>query len=115
MLLDDPVPLTTILVIAQALAPVSLNFLNMHGFQSVKSRKVSSRRNWMCMFYILFVLFKAKINTPHFKVSILLGISRTPKEGAATTLYAAVHPDLNKEEFVYYSDCKAASCSGASR
>jgi NAD(P)-dependent dehydrogenase (short-subunit alcohol dehydrogenase family) len=44
-----------------------------------------------------------------------LGISRTPKEGAATTLYAAVHPGLNKEEFVYYSDCKVTSSSEASR
>ena len=48
-------------------------------------------------------------------VNLLLGLSRDPKKGAATTLYAAVHPDLNKEEFQYYSDCKATSPSTASR
>ena len=46
---------------------------------------------------------------------LLLGLSRDPKKGAATTLYAAVHPDLNKEEFQHYSDCKATPSSTASR
>jgi retinol dehydrogenase-11 len=44
-----------------------------------------------------------------------LRVTRDPKKGAATTLYAAVHPGLNKEEFVYYSDCKVTSSSEASR
>ena len=48
-------------------------------------------------------------------VYLLIDISRAPKKGAATTLYAAVHPDLNKEEFQYYSDCKATPPSTASR
>ena len=44
-----------------------------------------------------------------------VGVTRDPKKGAATTLYAAVHPDLNKEEVVYYSDCKGTSPSRDSR
>ena len=34
-----------------------------------------------------------------------LGFRRNCKKGAATTLNAAVNPELNKEDGAYYSDC----------
>ena len=37
-----------------------------------------------------------------------IGQERDCQKGAATSLNAAVHPELNKEEFVYYSDCRPA-------
>ena len=43
----------------------------------------------------------------------VLGFARNCEKGAATSLNAAVNPELNKEEFVYYSDCKPARTSAA--
>ena len=45
--------------------------------------------------------------------SFILGFSRNCEKGAATSLNAAVNPELNKEEFVYYSDCQPARTSAA--
>ena len=43
-----------------------------------------------------------------------IGFARDSVKGAATTLNAAVNPELNKpEEFVYYSDCKPTLTSTA--
>ena len=38
---------------------------------------------------------------------------RDSTQGAAISLNAAVNPELNKEEFVYYSDCQPAHPSAA--
>ena len=55
-----------------------------------------------------------------YAISLLLlldaftGFTRDSVKGAATTLNAAVNPELNKpEEFVYYSDCKPTLTSTA--
>ena len=40
-------------------------------------------------------------------------MSRNCEKGAATSLNAAVNPELNKEEFVYYSDCQPVRTSAA--
>ena len=55
-----------------------------------------------------------------YAISLLLlldsftGFTRDSVKGAATTLNAAVNPELNKpEEFVYYSDCKPKLTSTA--
>ena len=44
---------------------------------------------------------------------LVTGMLRDSVKGAATSLNAAVNPELNKEEFVYYSDCQPAHTSAA--
>ena len=43
-----------------------------------------------------------------FTAALCIGQVRDCQQGAATTLNAAVHPELNKEEFEYYTDCRPA-------
>ena len=44
-----------------------------------------------------------------------LGIARTPRDGAATTINCAVNPQLNSQQAHYYSDCHVTQSSDLSR
>ncbi|XP_016989689.1 retinol dehydrogenase 12 isoform X2 [Drosophila rhopaloa] len=44
---------------------------------------------------------------------LLWSVMKTPKNGAQTTLYAALDPDLEKVSGQYFSDCKLASVAPA--
>ena len=46
---------------------------------------------------------------------MFLGLGRSPQEGSMTTLNAAVNPELNKEDAVYYVDCKETRPSSLAR
>ena len=53
------------------------------------------------------------VNVFLLALDFVAGMLRDSAQGAANSLNAAVNPELNKEEFVYYSDCQPARTSAA--
>lgn len=46
---------------------------------------------------------------------IVVGPSRTPEQGAATTLNCAVNPELNSQTALYYDSMKVVPCNPDAR
>ena len=54
-------------------------------------------------------------NRVNFGALLCVELGRSPKDGAMTTINAAVNPELNKEDGAYYVDCKVTSPSSLAR
>ncbi|XP_043920924.1 retinol dehydrogenase 12-like isoform X2 [Protopterus annectens] len=52
-------------------------------------------------------------STLQIGMKLLQPFTKSPVEGAQTTIYCSVAPELEKETGLYYSDCAATSCSRA--
>ncbi|XP_076577542.1 retinol dehydrogenase 12, like isoform X2 [Chaetodon auriga] len=50
-----------------------------------------------------------------FVMKMVSPFTKSPVQGAQTTIYCAVEPSLEKESGGYYSDCAPASCSAAAK
>ncbi|XP_056594659.1 retinol dehydrogenase 12 [Triplophysa dalaica] len=56
-------------------------------------------------------LFRNLSKAAQIAVKVISPFTKTTVQGAQTTLYCAVEPELDKESGGYYSDCATARCS----